>query len=62
MPYMVGRTNEVEKGLYLRQYGVPFDVKSCVAKTCREQKQPLALELSFDQRVFYAYWRILAGG
>lgn len=25
MPYMVGRTDEVEKGLYLRRYGVPFD-------------------------------------
>ena len=22
---MVGRTDEVEKGLYLRRYGVPFD-------------------------------------
>jgi hypothetical protein len=25
MPYMIGTTEEVEKGLYLRQYGVPFD-------------------------------------
>jgi hypothetical protein len=25
MPYMIGRTNEVEKGLYLRRYGVPFE-------------------------------------
>jgi len=25
MPYMVGRTDEVEKGLYLRQWAVPFD-------------------------------------
>jgi hypothetical protein len=25
MPYMIARTSEVEKGLYLRQWGVPFD-------------------------------------
>ena len=25
MPYMVGKTEDVEKGLYLRQYGVPYD-------------------------------------
>jgi len=25
MPYMVGRTDEVEKGLFLRRYGVSFD-------------------------------------
>ena len=25
MPYMVGRTEEVEKALYLRHWGVPFD-------------------------------------
>jgi hypothetical protein len=25
MPYMVGRTEEVEKGLYLRRYGVPYE-------------------------------------
>lgn len=24
LPYMAGRTNEVEKGLYLRRFGVPF--------------------------------------
>jgi hypothetical protein len=25
MPYMIGRTEDVEKGLYLRQFGVPYD-------------------------------------
>src|SRR5512141_1114402 len=25
MPYMIGRTEEVEKGLYLRRYGVPYE-------------------------------------
>jgi len=30
LPYMVGRTDEVEKGLYLRRYGVPFDALACV--------------------------------
>jgi hypothetical protein len=25
MPYMVGMTEEVEKGLYLRRYGVPYE-------------------------------------
>lgn len=25
LPYMAGRTDEVEKGLYLRRFGVPFD-------------------------------------
>lgn len=25
MPYMIGKTEEVEKGLYLRQFGVPYD-------------------------------------
>lgn len=25
MPYMIGRTDEVEKGLYLRRYGVPYE-------------------------------------
>ena len=25
MPYMVGKTEEVEKGLYLRRYGVPYE-------------------------------------
>jgi hypothetical protein len=25
MPYMVGTTEEVEKGLYLRRYGVPYE-------------------------------------
>ncbi len=24
MPYMIGRTEDVEKGLYLRRYGVPY--------------------------------------
>jgi hypothetical protein len=26
MPYMIGKTEEVEKGLYLRQFGVPYEV------------------------------------
>lgn len=30
MPYMVGRTEEVEKELYLRRYGVPFDALAYV--------------------------------
>jgi len=30
LPYMVGRTDEVEKGLYLRRYGVPFDALAYV--------------------------------
>jgi hypothetical protein len=25
MPYMIGTTKEVEKGLYLRRYGVPYE-------------------------------------
>lgn len=25
MPYMIGTTEDVEKGLYLRRYGVPYD-------------------------------------
>jgi hypothetical protein len=25
MPYMIGKTDEVEKGLYLRRYGVPYE-------------------------------------
>jgi ribosomal protein S19 len=25
MPYMIGHTDEVEKGLYLRRYGVPYE-------------------------------------
>lgn len=25
MPYMVGMTEEIEKGLYLRRYGVPYE-------------------------------------
>lgn len=25
MPYMIGETEEVEKGLYLRRFGVPYD-------------------------------------
>jgi hypothetical protein len=30
MPYMVGKTDEVEKALYLRRYGVPFDALAYV--------------------------------
>ena len=30
MPYMVGRTDDVEKGLYLRRYGVPFEALAYV--------------------------------
>ncbi len=30
MPYMVGRTQEVEKGLYLCRFGVPFDALAYV--------------------------------
>lgn len=30
MPYMIARTEEVEKALYLRQWGVPFDALSYV--------------------------------
>jgi len=30
MPYMVGKTQEVEKALYLRKYGVPFDALTYV--------------------------------
>lgn len=30
MPYMVGRTDEVEKALYLRHWGVPFDALAYV--------------------------------
>lgn len=25
MPYMIGKTEDVEKGLYLRRYGVPYE-------------------------------------
>ncbi len=25
MPYMIGKTDDVEKALYLRRYGVPYD-------------------------------------
>ena len=25
MPYMIGKTEEVEKGLYLRRYGLPYE-------------------------------------
>lgn len=25
MPYMIGKTEEVERGLYLRRYGVPYE-------------------------------------
>ncbi len=30
MPYMIGRTAAVEKALYLRQWGVPFDALAYV--------------------------------
>ena len=30
MPYMIARTEEVEKALYLRQWGVPFDALAYV--------------------------------
>jgi hypothetical protein len=30
LPYMVGKTDAVEKGLYLRQFGVPFDALAYV--------------------------------
>lgn len=30
MPYMIGKTDEVEKGLYLRRYGVPYDALAYV--------------------------------
>jgi hypothetical protein len=30
MPYMIGRTEEVEKGLYLRRYGLPYEAISHV--------------------------------
>ncbi len=30
MPYMIARTEEIEKGLYLRQWGVPFDALAYV--------------------------------
>src|SRR5262245_15543493 len=30
MPYMIARTAEVEKALYLRQWGVPFDALAYV--------------------------------
>ena len=30
MPYMIARTDEVEKALYLRQWGVPFDALASV--------------------------------
>ena len=30
MPYMVARTDDVDKGLYLRQWGVPFDALAYV--------------------------------
>ena len=25
MPYMVGKTDEIEKPMYLRQFGIPFE-------------------------------------
>lgn len=30
MPYMIGKTDEVEKGLYLRRWGVPFEALAYV--------------------------------
>ncbi|WP_019503937.1 hypothetical protein [Pleurocapsa sp. PCC 7319] len=30
MPYMVGKTDEIDKPMYLRQFGVPFDALSYV--------------------------------
>jgi|APDOM4702015191_1054821.scaffolds.fasta_scaffold36391_1 hypothetical protein len=30
MPYMIGKTDELEKALYLRRYGVPYDALSYV--------------------------------
>jgi hypothetical protein len=30
MPYMIGRTEEIEKALSLRQWGVPFDALAYV--------------------------------
>ena len=30
MPYMIGRTDAIEKALYLRQWGVPFDALASV--------------------------------
>lgn len=30
MPYMIGKTDEVEKALYLRRYGVPFEALTYV--------------------------------
>ena len=30
MPYMIGKTDEVEKGLYLRRYGVPYEALAYV--------------------------------
>ncbi len=30
LPYMVGKTDQVEKGLYLRRFGVPFDALAYV--------------------------------
>jgi hypothetical protein len=34
LPYMVGRTEEVEKALYLRHWGVPFDALGRVPGAC----------------------------
>ena len=30
MPYMIGKTDELEKPLYLRRFGVPFDARAYV--------------------------------
>ncbi len=30
MPYLIGKTDEVENALYVRQFDVPFDALSCV--------------------------------
>jgi hypothetical protein len=33
MPYMIGKTEEVEKGLYLRRYGLPYEGIAHVFRT-----------------------------
>ena len=46
MPYMVGRTDDVEKGLYLRRYGVPFDALAYVESV-------IDLQLFLELRCIY---------
>jgi hypothetical protein len=36
LPYMVGKTDAVEKALYLRRFGVPFDAKRLCLWTGRQ--------------------------